>query len=296
MINRTEQEIMKKWRGDVSCPIVSVCTITYNHEKFISQALDSFLMQETDFPFEVVIGEDCSTDDTKKVIEKYMEKYPNIIRLVTSEVNVGMQENGLRTISACDGKYIALCEGDDYWTDPKKLQIQKEFLDNNDEYVICYTDCQPFDENGLVNIDFGGAKRDLTGEELEKSIPIYTLTVMFRNILKKFPNEYLLSKYGDLFIWSMLGEYGKGKYLLQIKPSAYRIHQGGLYSMSSKEKKIDMAVHTYMALFIYHNKKENQTIANYYKMEILWLLLRHNLKISLFFIFNKIKTFIFNKI
>ncbi|MDD5371922.1 MAG: glycosyltransferase [Sulfurimonas sp.] len=289
MLNKTEKEIMKNWQGNISKPIVSVCTITYNHEKYIHEAIDSFLMQETDFPFEIIIGEDCSIDTTKKIVEEYIQKYPNIIRLITSDNNVGMQENGKRTIEACLGKYIAICEGDDFWTDKNKLQIQKDFLYNNFEYVICYTDCQPFNENGLMNIDFGGARRDLTTDELQKATPIYTLTVMFKNVIKEFPQEYLFSKYGDVFIWSMLGEYGKGKYLPQIKPSAYRVHQGGLYSMISKEKKIDMAFHTYFALFIYHNSKNNKVIANHYKMEILWLFLKNDLKSFLFFIFKKIK-------
>lgn len=124
MINKTEQEIMKNWQGDISEPVVSICCITYNHEQYISEAINSFLMQETDFPFEVVIGEDCSTDNTRKIVEKYKEMYPNIIKLIVSENNVGMQANGQRTMEACIGEYMALCEGDDYWTDKKKLQIQ----------------------------------------------------------------------------------------------------------------------------------------------------------------------------
>jgi len=124
MISKTEQEIMKNWQGDIKKPIVSVCSITYNHEKYISEAIDSFLMQETDFPFEILIGEDCSTDGTRKIIDAYIEKYPNIIKLITAENNVGMIQNIKRTFEASIGFYIAFCEGDDYWTDTKKLQIQ----------------------------------------------------------------------------------------------------------------------------------------------------------------------------
>ena len=139
MINITEKEIMKNWQGDISEPVVSICCITYNHEKYIEETIDSFLMQETDFPFEIVIGEDCSTDNTRKIVEKYKEMYPNIIKLIVSENNVGMQANGQRTMEACIGEYMALCEGDDYWTDKNKLQIQKDFLESNPEYIICYT-------------------------------------------------------------------------------------------------------------------------------------------------------------
>ena len=108
-------------------PLVSIASITYNHEKFIAQAIDSFLMQETDFDFEIIIGEDCSTDDTLKIIKEYKAKYPDIIKLITSESNVGMMTNFIRTLEACSGKYIALCEGDDYWTDTLKLQKQVNF-------------------------------------------------------------------------------------------------------------------------------------------------------------------------
>lgn len=138
MINKTEQEIMKNWQGDISEPVVSICCITYNHEKYIEETIDSFLMQETDFPFEVVIGEDCSTDNTRKIVEKYKEMYPNIIKLIVSENNVGMQANGQRTMEACIGEYMALCEGDDYWTDKNKLQIQINEMKSYPEIDISF--------------------------------------------------------------------------------------------------------------------------------------------------------------
>ncbi|MCG3710616.1 glycosyltransferase [Aliarcobacter butzleri] len=124
MINKEEKEITKDWQGTFEKPLVSVYVITYNHEKYISEAIDSFLMQKTNFPFEIVIGEDCSTDNTRKILEEYKKKYPNIIKLIVSENNVGMHENGKRTIKECKGKYLAICEGDDYWIDKDKLQLQ----------------------------------------------------------------------------------------------------------------------------------------------------------------------------
>ena len=129
MINITEKEIMKNWQGDISEPVVSICCITYNHEKYIEEAIDSFLMQETNFPFEVVIGEDCSPDNTRKIVEKYKENYPNIIKLIVSENNVGMQANGQRTMEACIGEYMALCAGDDYWTDKHNRKRDNEKLE-----------------------------------------------------------------------------------------------------------------------------------------------------------------------
>jgi glycosyltransferase involved in cell wall biosynthesis len=279
MINITEKEIMKNWQGDISEPVVSVCCITYNHEKYIEEAIDSFLMQETNFPFEIVVGEDCSTDNTRKIVEKYKENYPNIIKLIVSENNVGMQANGQRTMEACKGEYIAACEGDDYWMDAEKLQIQKDFLESNPEYIICYTDVEAFNENGIIQDYIGGATKDLTADELKKATPINTLTTMYRNIMKdKFSAEFKASKYGDLFIWSILGYYGKGKYLPQIKPARYRVHSGGVHSGTSQIDKYDNTLITYALLLSYHKKIGSSHIVEYFRQEILWLLLRNNFK------------------
>ena len=137
MIDKTEQEIMAQWKGDISKPVVSICSITYNHEKFIEDALDSFLMQETDFPFEIVVDDDCSTDSTAEIIEKYIAKYPRIMNANLREKNVGAMNNYLHNISRAKGTYIALCEGDDYWVDKLKIQEQRDTLENYLECSFC---------------------------------------------------------------------------------------------------------------------------------------------------------------
>ncbi|VAW76724.1 putative glycosyltransferase - possibly involved in cell wall localization and side chain formation of rhamnose-glucose polysaccharide [hydrothermal vent metagenome] len=131
MYIKSEEEIKKSWKGDETNPLVSICCITYNHEKYISDALNSFLMQETKFPFEIVIGEDCSDDKTLKIIKEYKLNYPTIIRVITSERNVGMCENFDRVIDAAQGEYIALCEGDDYFTIKDKLTINVKEMKND---------------------------------------------------------------------------------------------------------------------------------------------------------------------
>ena len=118
MIERTEQEIMQNWKGDNSVPLVSICTITYNHKKYIAEALDSFLMQKTNFPFEIVVDDDCSPDNTSEVIKKYRKKFPNIIKANLREETIGMIPNFIENMKRAKGKYIALCEGDYYWIDP----------------------------------------------------------------------------------------------------------------------------------------------------------------------------------
>ncbi len=116
-------------------PYLSVVFITYNHERYIREALDSVLMQETDFPFEIVVGEDCSTDHTRDILNEYKEKYPDRIRLLYRDRNLGRPTlNVYQTAMECRGKYIAFLEGDDFWTDPEKLKKQVHFLEEHDEY------------------------------------------------------------------------------------------------------------------------------------------------------------------
>jgi len=114
-------------------PLVSIICITYNHEPYIAEAIEGVLMQKCSFPIELVIGEDCSTDNTRKICEEYANK-SELIKLLPTETNLGMMPNFIRTLQSCTGKYIAMCEGDDYWTDPLKLQKQVDFLEANAEY------------------------------------------------------------------------------------------------------------------------------------------------------------------
>ena len=121
-------------------PLVSVLSITYNQERYIAQAIESFLSQHVTFPYEIVIGEDCSTDATMDIVSDFERRYPDIIRVVSSSHNVGVVANFLRTFEACLGKYVAMCEGDDYWHHPHKLQRQVEFLEAHTDHGMVHTD------------------------------------------------------------------------------------------------------------------------------------------------------------
>ena len=120
-------------------PLVSVGMITYNHRPYIVKAIEGVLQQKTHFPFELVIGEDCSTDGTREIVFEYQKKYTEIIRVVTSDANVGGRENELRTMKACRGKYWAFCEGDDYWQSPEKLQKQADYLESHPDCGLVYS-------------------------------------------------------------------------------------------------------------------------------------------------------------
>ena len=120
-------------------PLVSVCMTTYNHEPYIAEAIESVLAQQTSFGVELVVGEDCSTDRTAAICREYAAKYPDRIRLVTSPENVGWRANYRRTFEACRGKYVAYLDGDDWWCDPRKLQMQADLMESDPGCGMCYT-------------------------------------------------------------------------------------------------------------------------------------------------------------
>lgn len=136
-------------------PLLSVVTITYNQEPFIRKCIEGVLMQKVNFPIEFIIADDCSIDGTLATCEEYARKYPDLIRIVTSDVNVGAVENEQRAFLAAKGKYIATCEGDDYWTDPLKLQKQVDFLESHPDYSVC------FHRFKRVHLSDGSEDRDL---------------------------------------------------------------------------------------------------------------------------------------
>lgn len=142
MINKTQEEIMQSWNDENMIPMVSIKCLTYNHEPYIEYALDGFLSQKTNFAFEVVVHDDASTDRTADIIRKYEKKYPLIVKPIYQSENQYAKHDGtIRNIMQLKmrGKYIAVCEGDDYWTDESKLQKQIDFLEHNPEYVMCFT-------------------------------------------------------------------------------------------------------------------------------------------------------------
>lgn len=258
MINITEKEIMKNWKGDILEPVVSICCITYNHEQYISEAINSFFMQETDFPFEIVIGEDCSTDGTRKVIDRYTKEYPNLIKLVTSEINVGMNANFNRTIKTCIGKYIALCEGDDYWIDSKKLQLQADFLKNNDDFNLCFHNFKTLRGSTLSSSNTQ-LLDVITFEEYASNMPnIQTLSTMFRNSSNcLIPDEFINKVKGSHFLFLKISENSKIKFINE-EMAVYRVHDGGIWSKQNTQNQCYMALDNINAMIEYY--KNNQSV------------------------------------
>lgn len=199
---------------------VSICCITYNHEPFIKKALDGFIMQETNFAFEVLIHDDASTDNTARIIREYELKYPHIIKAIYQTENQwskGVKDNTLTNFRRAQGKYIALCEGDDYWTDPKKLQRQVDFLDNNEDYVLV-------SENGLVINTENNTRYyfndmdecDVSLTELLGKRKFPTASVMFRKAAYVDAEYIVLKHSSDIILWCYLANKGKIKYLTAV--------------------------------------------------------------------------------
>jgi glycosyltransferase involved in cell wall biosynthesis len=216
-------------------PMVSVLMLTYNHEKFIAQAIESVLTQRANFKYELVIGEDCSADSTRDIIIDYKERHSEIIKIVLQDKNKGGHNNFRSAYALCKGEYIASLDGDDFWTDPFKLQKQVDFLENNNEYVICHHDAMIVNERNelITNSQLpDSSKRDLTADELIRCNLILTLTVCFRRVIHLLPEEFFRVYNADTFLFSMLGNYGKAKYLGDIiRADTYREHPGGVWSL-----------------------------------------------------------------
>ncbi len=216
--------------NNISSIMVSVCMITYNHENFIEQAIESIIQQKTSFCFELIIGEDASTDKTLSICQQLANKYPDIIKLLPTNGNLGIGKNFYRTLNACNGNYIAVCEGDDFWHDKNKLQTQVDILEKNKDCILCTSNFSVLYEHNkkLQN-------------NINKDIPeIYTFqyklggnttvtnSLIYRNTIK-LPIELSKCNVADWPLKLYLLQFGKGIHLNQIL-STYRIHSGGIWN------------------------------------------------------------------
>lgn len=172
---------------------VSVAVITYGQEKYIRQAIDSILMQQVNFCYEIVVGEDCSPDNTREILREYKEKYPNKFKLILKQKNVGASRNLFDIFTICTGKYIAQLEGDDYWIDPEKLQKQVDFLESNPKYLAVSHIIELRDSEGNIYERLpkkNQANKEVMVKKFLKGITYSATATMFRNFFIDSPNEY----------------------------------------------------------------------------------------------------------
>lgn len=243
---------------------VSCSIITYNQKDYISKCIEGILMQIVDFSIEIIIGDDKSTDGTREILKYYADKYPGLIRLNLREVRgLGLpgKENFVTTLSMCNGEYIALCEGDDYWTDPLKLQKQVDFLEANPDYVLCFHPISILKTNGEIVDDFITKAPDNyeTIETLARlGNYIHTPSVVFRNVIKEFPFEFELSPIGDYFLYMVLAEHGKLG-CLEDKMAVYR-YGIGVHSGNSTSKMARSNLKLFVCLLSYLKNDEIKKI------------------------------------
>ncbi len=225
-------------------PLLTVCLLTYNHSKFIDKAIEGVLTQKVNFLFEIVIADDYSTDGARDILQNYKAKYPDKIKLILQQKNVGAVQNWIDLITYPTTKYIAYFEGDDYWIDEHKLQKQVDFLESNEDYSICYTNGYFIKENEnfeLVETNIVNNKNKpsntINQTELLSKNCVLTLTVVFRNNNINIPNWIRKVLLVDWSFFILLSLNGKIMYLKDIT-AIYRMHNNGIFSMLGNKKQL----------------------------------------------------------
>ncbi len=239
--------------------LVSVLMITYNHEDFIVQAIKGVLMQQTNFDVELIIGNDFSTDNSDTIINDFIAytTHSKKIKYFFHESNLGIQNNFKFIQALANGKYMAICEGDDFWTDPLKLQKQVDFLEANLEYSLCYTRFETLNQKTKeLTPDFNQKyfqnnedSIDFDFEHFQKGWHIGNQTLVFRNsffnleVLKKF--KY----FRDVHVIAHLLKKGKGA-CLNFIGATYRIHDGGIHSSVTEYKGLELSYLCYKEIYL----------------------------------------------
>lgn len=232
--------------------LLSICMITYGHESYIRQAIESVLMQETNFDFELIVANDCSPDTTNLVIKGIIANHPkgNIIQYYNHSQNIGMIPNLIFALQKCEGKYIALCEGDDYWTDPLKLQKQVDFLEKNNDYSGVATNSMIVYENSASpNVLFRkSGERTLELNELLETRPFHTATFLFKKTAYKFDFPFNILS-ADRALFMLIACSGKIKLLPDVT-AVYRKNDGGISrSVTSTQMSKDYNIGEYISKY-----------------------------------------------
>lgn len=273
MFHKSQEEVIKNWQGNQ--PAVSICCITYNHESYIEEALNGFLIQETNFPFEIVIHDDASTDNTARIIKKYEKKYPAIFRpIYQTENQKSKYKSGMNprfNFPRAKGKYLALCDGDDYWSDPYKLQKQVDFLEEHEEYGVVHGDCHFYYQKDKrwkhnANKDLSNNIEIRNKEELfyrlvNADYKIRTATVLFRKSLweQRTPKvtNFLM---GDTPMWLDFSQVTQFKYFDEVY-AVYRLNEGSVTRQKSLHSKLKFQLSGCMMRF-YYSEKYNYKVSN----------------------------------
>lgn len=274
--------------------IVSISCITYNHAPYIRQCLDGFMMQQTDFAYEVLIHDDASTDGTTEIIKEYETKYPDIIKPIYEEENQwvkGRKGSAVFNFPRAKGKYIALCEGDDYWTDPLKLQKQVDFLEDNHNYVMCSHNYDYYYQNtGCLDKVKEDNDQIYSFEYLIKGGWLFhPLTVVFRRSAMSLTQLNAYSNMMDAVLFYHLLQRGDGYYMGR-NMAVYRIHNGGVWSGIDRAHRL---LTEYKARLAIYDVDKSEPAAQFLLTQFTkessrkWLLKQYQMIIRVLLIINK---------
>ncbi|MDO3644405.1 glycosyltransferase [Mucilaginibacter sp. L3T2-6] len=261
--------------------MVSICCTTYNHEKFIAQTVESFLMQKTDFKYEIVVSDDCSTDQTLQVLKTYKQAYPDKLKVLAAPQNTGAHRNMIKTATACKGKYVAVCDGDDYWTDPLKLQKQVDFLERNPEYVICCHYTRVIDaDNNTLHVSPNPVPLVYTYHDLlvGKQAETKTATVVYRNIPavnQIFEKPWYVKCHAGDKLLKIFATFITGRkiYVMPEVMSCYRNHTGGIWSMIRNDARMEKMISDFNLIitnFTYQTVHKKKLLLLYVKKYLLF--------------------------
>jgi glycosyltransferase involved in cell wall biosynthesis len=219
---------------------LSVVMITYNHGLYLKKAIESILNQITNFDFELIVSSDASPDNTDSVVESIINKHPkgNFIKYTSHQKNIGVMPNFYYALKQATGQYVALCEGDDYWTNENKLQIQVDFLEKNEKFAICYH-AVSIDENNEIKHDTitKNTNKETTILDLAKGNFMHTCSVVYRNYLfAEFPNYFTQSPIGDYYLHMLNARFGN-IYFFEENMANYRVHDSSYWSSKKQAER-----------------------------------------------------------
>ncbi|WP_370560273.1 glycosyltransferase [Edwardsiella tarda] len=243
---------------------ISIVCITYNHSQYICQAIDGFLKQRTIYKFNIIIHDDCSNDETQDILIAYKNKYPNIIKLILQKENQYSKNKkpSKIAISASDAKYIALCEGDDYWIDELKIDTQVRELECNDKYKLCFTKASVLKDGLLIEkYDYGKEKKILNANEFIEigGGACATNSIVFRKSIMDFmPLWYDAAPVGDAFVQAY-GAIPDGVIYLPINTAVYRFLSNGSWSkrLTTNSKNIYLGLRKLEEYYCYFDRDTN---------------------------------------
>ena len=241
---------------------VSILVLTYNQAAYIDDALTGLVDQRTSFPYEIVVGDDCSTDATLARLDDWQRRYPQLVRVLKSPENRGLLPNFIRTFNSCRGEYIAICEGDDYWTNPHKLQVQADFLDSHPSFSTCiHRVVNYYEDNNTKSLSNGGQKAVNTIVDLAKSNFITNVSAMFRSTyVGKLPQWFESVGTYDYALHMLNAQHGDIYYM--SKPMAiYRKHAGAIWSRNKASAQLRLSMQV-RELLLGHFSEANPQVFN----------------------------------